>query len=701
MRKKHLPMLFSCESSECSLACIAMIATFHGRAISVGALRERHPVSLLGLTLKDALSVARSIGLEGRVLRCEPADLVHVALPAMLHWDLEHMVVLDAVRGGRHVIHDPSRGVLELTTAELSEHFTGIAIELRPAADFRTARERRRISLRELVGDRRQLWPGLLQVLGLSAAIEALALSQPLLLRSIIDRSLPVGNASYIASAAAVLGVCALALGCASLLRDFAVLRTGTALSFSIMRRLFGHTMRLPLPFFEKRPLGHLMERYRVTEQLERFLTTSLPLALIDGVMALLALGLITWLSPSLGTAVLGVTAGYAGWRVLRWRAMQGAEEALIHAKGEESGFLTETLRTIFTTKANVLEPNRHQIWTTYYGDVVDAQRRFGTLDLQNRAARLALAGIAAALLIAIGGNAVVEGKLTLGALLAVLLLGAHFVTRGMQLVDRAYEFLLLRVRLERLEDIVLATPEPGGEQSAQTQQVQAPLCGAICVEGVAFRYGESDRQVLENVSFSMRPGEFVALVGDNGAGKTTLMKLLLGMYQPSEGRIRYGALSTEERSLPLLREQIGVVSQDDQLILGTVEQNISVFDVDVDMEQVVRCATLAGVHEEILRLPLGYRTRVGGLGSPFSEGQKQKIFLARALYRNPRVLLMDEGTANIAPAAEEQMLSNLQALGMTMLLIAHRSATVRRADRVLTLRNGRIEEPLQRSVAG
>lgn len=206
---------------------------------------------------------------------------------------------------------------------------------------------------------------------------------------------------------------------------------------------------------------------------------------------------------------------------------------------------------------------------------------------------------------------------------------------------------------------------------------------------------------LLDGASLSLEAGERLGLIGRNGAGKTTLMKLLLGMYQPSEGRIRYGALSTEERSLPLLREQIGVVSQDDQLILGTVEQNISVFDVDVDMEQVVRCATLAGVHEEILRLPLGYRTRVGGLGSPFSEGQKQKIFLARALYRNPRVLLMDEGTANIAPAAEEQILSNLQALGMTMLLIAHRSATVRRADRVLTLRNGRIEEPLQRSVAG
>ncbi len=713
--RRKLPMIFQVESSECGLAALAMVAGYHGYATTTAQLRQRFPVSLMGLSLRQLIQIASRIGLAARAVRCDVDDLEAVTLPAMLHWDLQHFVVLKRVSRVGFEIHDPGRGARTLTRKEMSEHFTGIAVQLEPSAAFTQARAPARLTLSGLIGSFSGLRFTLAKLLVLSIVLELLSLAQPIVLRTVVDVGMTAGDRSFIYKLVGILLFAALLHGSSSFLRDYAVLRAGTTLNFHMMRRVFRHALRLPLTFFEKRPVGHLIERYRMTNEVEQFLISSLPLALIDGLTALLSIGLVAYFSPVLAAVSLGTIVAYLALRAAGQGVAHARQAAVVWTKGEENGHLIETLRTIFTTKVNALEPSRYASWVNRYTSLIAAQKAFGVVELGYRGIKLALVGANIAMLILLAGVQVVDGAITIGTLLAVLFYNSHFLVRSTLLVERYFDFRLLSVRLERLEDVVFSEPEPEPAQDAEAVDrpsatpaavidpgrdldepvvsIHAPLQGGIVIQGLSFRYGPLDRMILDDVSVRIRPGESIALIGENGAGKTTLLKLLLGLYRPTAGRILYDGRSIDRFSLPALRSQIGVVTQDDELFAGTVAENIAHFDPEMDMDRVAECAELACVRSDIERAPMGYSTRLGDLGSPFSEGQEQKIFLARALYTRPRILMMDEGTANLDHDSEQRILDHLSRLDAVKLLIAHRPLTISRADRVLVLRHGCIVE--------
>jgi ATP-binding cassette, subfamily B, bacterial CvaB/MchF/RaxB len=696
-------MIFQAESSECGLAALAMIASYHGYRVGTAQLRKVFPVSLLGMSLRHLIQIARHIGLDARAVRCDVDDLRAVKLPAMLHWDLQHFVVLHRVSRSGFAVHDPGRGARVLTRSEVSNHFTGIAIQLEPSGTFRQAQAGERLTLARLVG----AFPGLrslvAKLLLLSAVLELLSLAQPVVMRSVVDVGMAAGDRGFVVQLVGVLLLAALLRGGSTFLRDLAALRAGTTLNFHMMRRVFRHALRLPLSFFEKRPVGHLIERYRMTNEVEEFLVGSLPLAVIDGLMALLSIALVFAFAPLLGLLSLGTVLLYLAARAAGHRHARARQAAAVWAKGEENGHLIETLRTIFTTKVNALEHSRYAGWSSRYSGLIRAQQAHGVVELGYRSVQIGLVGVNVAVFVLLAGLAVVDGAMTVGTLLALLFYNAHFLSRSILLVERAFEFRLLDVRLDRLEDLVFSEPErepalalEGGDErpgpvDARPGPADARLTGDIAIERLFFSYGPLERMILDGVSCRIRPGESVALIGENGAGKTTLLKLLLGLYQANAGDILFDGRSIHDLSLPLLRSQVGVVTQDDELFTGTVAENIARFDPDMDMDRVVECAELACVRADIERAPMGYSTRLGDLGSPFSEGQKQKIFLARALYARPPILVMDEGTANLDGESEQQVLDHLARFDATKLLIAHRPLTISRADRVLLLRGGQL----------
>jgi ATP-binding cassette, subfamily B, bacterial CvaB/MchF/RaxB len=709
--RRRLPMIFQAESAECGLAALAMVAGYHGFAITIAQLRHSFPVSLLGLSLRQLIQIASRIGLSARAVRCDVDDLKAVKLPAMLHWDLQHFVVLKRISRGGFEIHDPGRGARQITRKELSDHFTGIAVQLEPTAGFVRARATDRLTLRALIGSFRGLRPTIAKLLALSVVLELLSLAQPVVLRTIVDIGMASRDRGFVYELVGVLLLAALLHGGSAFLRDYAAVKAGTSLNFHMMRRVFHHALRLPLAFFEKRPIGHLIERYHMTNEVQQFLISSLPLALIDGVMTLLSIALVAYLAPALAGLSLATIVVYLALRAVGQRTARARQAAVVWAKGEENGHLIETLRTIFTTKVNALESSRYAGWVNRYASLIGAQKAFGVVEVGYRSLKLTLIGINLAVFLLLAGLQVVDGAITIGTLLAVVFYNSHFLTRSTLLVERYFEFRLLGVRLERLEDLVFSEPErepqeperapaarevtieAGRDRDDRAAPVHAPLTGEIAIEELAFRYGPLERLILDGVSCRIRPGESIALVGDNGAGKTTLLKLLLGLYPPTAGRILYDGRSIDRFSLPALRSQIGVVTQDDELFAGTVAENIAHFDLDMDMDRVVACAETACVRADIERSPMGYTTRLGDLGSPFSEGQEQKILLARALYTQPRILMMDEGTANLDHDSEHRILDNLARLDAVKLMIAHRSLTVSRADRVLLLQSGRLIE--------
>lgn len=696
-------MIFQVEAAECSLACVAMVASYHGHHTSLADLRRIHPISLQGLSLRTLVQILSLMGMKARPLRCGVDSLQRVALPALLHWDTDHFVVLDRISRGRFTIHDPARGILTLTPAELSNHFTGIAVEVEPSDGFKPAPRPQKLTLLKLLGNPRSLKAALTHIFLLSAIMELLALMQPLLFRSIVDAGPSAQDLHFTAKIVGVLLVAAVLYAATGFLRDYAVLDAGTSLNFYMAQRLFRHTIGLPLGFFEKRPIGHLIERYRITDEIERFLITSLPLGFIDGLMTLLSLGIIVYLSPALGGLCLLTVASFFALKAARYRSARAREEALIWAKGEENGHLIETLRTIFTTKAAALEQNRYTGWFNLHGRLIQAQKAFGIVDVGQRAGKQGIIGIHLALFVLIAVTQTRQDDRSLGTLLAAIVYNSHFISRSTLLVERFFEFRLLDVRLDRLEDLVFSEPEETATLASATAAVERlppaaakrfvepPLSGDISIEQVSFQYGQGEAPILDNLSCRIAPGELIAIVGDNGAGKTTLLKLLLGLYRPTKGRICYDGINLDDLPLAALRSRVGVVTQDDQLLTGSLAENIALFDPELDMERVINAARLACVHQDIERLPMRYNTRVGDLGSPLSEGQKQKLFIARALYREPRILLMDEGTANLDAASEMGILKSLAELPATKVLIAHRAATIGFADRVLLLKNGGI----------
>lgn len=704
-RKKSLPMIFQAEGTECGLACLAMIAWFHGQECSLEALRRMFPVSLKGLSLQTVLRAADRLGLHSRLLRGEVHDLAAVKTPAMLHWDLEHLVVLKAVGGDRLTIHDPARGVLHLDLREVSDHFTGIIVELDPTPTFTASKHGKAVSLRQLVGPLGP-WRGpLTQILLLSVLLELLYLAQPLLLRAVVDVGIRHQHALFLVQAAGILVLAALLQGATHFLRDWAILRTGTDLNVSVGERIFHTTLRLPLSYFEKRPIGHLIERYRITDDIEQFMVGTLPLGLMDGLMAMISLALVTSMSPLCGILALATVSVFfmAQWALSA--QSRSREQALQAAKREENGLLIETLTTIATTKANAIEPRRFQLWLHRMGCLVQEQRRAGKLAITFRSLKTVLVGVNLAVLLLLAGFAVSHGRASFGTLIALVFYNTHFLGKATVLVERFFEFRLLAVRLERLEDLLQTEPEIprlSGTRPATGDPVEPPqasgiatsiLQGAVAANALSFSYSPMEPMVLNGVDLKLEQGEFVALVGANGAGKTTLLKLLLGLYRPCGGQILYDGVDLWSLSTAQVRAQIGLVTQDDQFFNGSIAENIALFDPELDMDQVILAAELACVHQDVQRTPMKYHSRVGQLSSPFSEGQKQKLLLARALYRQPKLIFLDEGTANLDSASEQQVLANLYRMESTKLVIAHRTATLQRADRVLQLADGRLTE--------
>ena len=698
---RKLPMVYQAEAAECSLACLSMVAGYHGNHISITELRRLYPVSMNGLTVRDVLDISKSLGLSSRPLRCEIEQLKAVKLPAMLHWDLQHFVVLEAITPTHYLINDPGRGPRKIDRKTLSCFFTGIVIDFEPNQEFRKREGSDALTITDLVGPIRNWRRTIFIIVGLSAILELLLLTQPLFIRSIVDVGLNLSIDSIIYRLTGILLVVALLYGAIGALRDYVVLRAGTALNLEMMRNLFQHVLSLPLSFFEKRPIGHLIERYRVTGDIERFVVSDLPLALIDGAMTLLSLALVFTISAPLASISLTTLIVYYLVRALTYKHLRGKEEAMVWAKGEESGFLIETLRSIFTTKVNALEKNRYHAWTNLYTRLIDSQRAFGVADLSLRGARSIIVGINVATLLFVASLQVSATVITVGSLFAVLFYNSHFVLRSIGLVERYFEYRLLSVRLERIEDLVFTDPEAdvrnSGARSKSAHPDGAPIArklnGDIELCDVEFQYSPQDPLILSGASLVISRGEFVALVGDNGSGKTTLLKLLLGLYPPTSGQIKYDNYDLSGMSLVNMRKQLGIVTQDDQLYAGSLVENISAFDPEVDLDRVVSCSSLATVQDDIEALPMGFNTRVGDLGSPFSEGQTQKLYLARALYRDPAILMMDEGTANLDQRSETEILRNLAVLPCTKILIAHRSATIKKADRVLLLEDGKITD--------
>ncbi|MNU27057.1 Toxin RTX-I translocation ATP-binding protein [compost metagenome] len=687
MRKKTV---LQAEASECGLACLAMVAAAHGRRESLTELRRRFPFSLGGASLKSLISTADGLGFSSRPVRCELDELERLATPAILHWSLDHFVVLRRISRSHAWIADPARGERKLPLADVSKHFTGVALELTPAGDFERKSDVERVRLADLWSRLSGFKPFLLQIFLLTLLLQAVSLLAPLASQLVIDDV--IGRADRDLLIALVVGFGALAVIQTGIetLRGFIQLHAGQRMSIQLGGNLLKHLLRLPVDFFERRHVGDVLSRFGSLGPAQSFLTGGLVGVLLDAIMVIPVAVVMIVYSPILALLVAVNLIVAFGVRMAAFPAMRRFAEENLHLGARTDSLFLETVRGARTIKIAAREAERHGLWQNAVAEQQNAAYRQGAFGLWGGAGMGLWTGLHGLAMLFVGALQVLDGHMTLGMFFAFQSYSGQFSGRIGGLIGAYFTFRMLGLHLERLSDIVHADAEKGLEGPAQLAK---PLVGSLEVRRLRFRYGQHDPWILDDVSFVIRPGEAVAVVGPSGGGKSTLLKLLIGIYEPTEGEFLIDGHPARALGLRAVRDRIGVVMQDDHLLSGTIADNVAFFDPGIDMARVELVCRRAFIHDDIMRTPMGYHSLVGDMGSVLSGGQKQRLLLARALYKDPAILFMDEGTANLDPDLERQVMATLDDLKITRVMVAHREAAVRGADRIFRIERGSLQE--------
>lgn len=685
--RRRIDPIRQAEATECGLACLGMIGNYWGHDLDLATLRSRYGTSARGMTLRQIMQTADSMGLAPRPLKQALEELDRLALPAILHWDLNHFVVIERFHKGRAYIVDPGRGAAWHDVESLSRHYTGIALELRPTPGFEPERARRRLRLRQLWSGSRGMARSLTQVVLLSLVMQTYALASPYFLQISIDQIIPTSDQDLLVVLAVGFLLFGMFAAGATLLRSFTLLSTGTALSFGITANVARRLLRLPTAWFERRTVGDVLSRFQSVLPIQELLVQKAPAAIIDGVLAASTLALMLLYSPLLALIPIAGAAAYAALQFGTLRMERQAENDRIVASGKEQGVMIESLRGMTTLRLAGRETMRQAAWQNRLSESLGARYAHERVKALQSSGATFIATVELVTLTWAAIASVLSGGFSLGMTLAFLAYRLQFSTATHSLIDASRDLGMIKLHLDRLSDIALTDEDAGFQEEGI---VREDFRGEIEVRNVVHAYGPHDPRVLDGVSLRIAAGEHVAITGASGGGKSTLVRILLGLVDPDEGEVLIDGTPLPRYGRRAYRENIGVVLQDDVLFAGTIADNVAGFDI-VDDGLLRESLAAAAVLEDIDRMPMKHLTMVGDMGSTLSGGQRQRILLARALYRRPRLLVMDEGTAHLDVEHERQVGENISRMGITRIVIAHRRETIDAADRVIRLDGGRI----------
>ncbi len=675
-------------ATECGLACLASVLALHGRHVPLHALRDHLTAGRDGTRAADLLHLGEKNGLSGRGLRVDAVeDLGRLQQGAILHWRFSHFVVLDRALPTGLVVMDPALGRRRVAWEEVSRSFTGVAVELWPTDTFQKRKPGKRGVLRDYA--RVILRSGHLpQLLMMSAAIQVLGTATPLFTALLVDRIVPREDRGLLLTVAIAL------LGIAAFTTLFSFLRS--RLTVEVMSRIDARLtvsfverlMELPFSYLQNRSSGDLMMRMNSHVQIRTALTSTAFSAVLDGlfVLAYLVLMLLTDVVVSGLVVVLGLLRVVV-FLVTRVKRRELVSES-IQRQAEARSYQVRMLSGMEALKSMGAEREVARKWTDLFVRELNVGIEQSRINATVGAVTGALSGVGMMAILVVGALRVLDGHMTLGVMLAMNAFAMGFLGPLSSLVGTVASIYLLGSYVDRIEDVIATEPEaraPAGAAEVDVREVE--------LQNVTFRYSEAGPEVLRDLSLRIAPGEFVAFVGPSGAGKSTVAKLLLGLYEPTRGHVLYSGADLAGLDLREVRRRIGTVTQAGWYAADTVRENIALGNPEMTLAEVIEAARLACIHEDVVKLPLGYDTMLYEGGFLMSGGQMQRLALARALAKRPPLLILDEATSHLDPKLEARIQGRLAGLRCTRVVIAQRLNTIRDADRICVLKDGRIVE--------
>lgn len=686
-KRNKLPLILQSEMTECGLACLAMIFRFYRHCISLQYLRLQLPFGIKGINAQELKQIAIGYGFNVNIVRIELTKLTSLFLPCILHWGMDHFVVLKKITHNYIVVHDPARGLRKINMEAVNAFFTGIALEIKaPITKYR--KNYRSNSLSLLLPLIKKYYFLFLKILFLSFSIQIFYILSIIYVQKTLDAAIHVTN--YYALVILMLGFFGLKLMelASFAMRAMLVSFTNLIIYRDLTVKIKKHLLNLPITFFQNRHAGDILSRFNTVDKIRSHLMEGLIESIVDGAMAVILIGFMLHINKLLTWLVLFATILFFLARFLQQQKIKYIQEEIIYHRSFELSFLIETIRGIKAIKIFNKGIIRLTKWLNHFRQNLNLTARLNCQKTLFEAMERFWLAFELTMIILLGSLLLQKHLMSLGMLYAFLMYRQQFIQLIIRLLEKMQTFYLLTLHVDRLKDILLTKSEK--VLFDKENVLPKKNTNSLLLQNISFAYTK-DNFLLENINLSLKQGEYLVITGPSGCGKTTLLKIMAALLKPSKGELIFNDRRITADYTHVYRQNIACVLQDDILFSGTISENITFFAKEVDYAHLNHCMQIANIRAEIDNLPMGYHTFIKGDDCFLSGGQKQRILLARALYSRPYILFLDEATSHLDIIMESKINETIRSLNIIVVMIAHRKETISMADRVFYLSNNHL----------
>ncbi len=692
-RIRKIEAIEQIDEMDCGAASLGMICRHFGRKVSLTRIRQLCHTSTDGTSLKAMCRAATELGLAARALKVSLRNLSLMPLPAIIHWEGNHWMVLYDVQPAFVKVADPARGLRKIPRKEFEQNWSGYAALFDYTTAFENAPESK-ASISWILPFLAKFKVIFLQVMALAVAITFLELLFPIFTEMVVDKVIVEKNVGLLKIILLGMGAVLFFAQAASLAQEYLLSFAAVRLDTAILDFLSRQMLSLPMSYFTSRRTGDIQRRLEGARQVREFAVQHGIGAVLAMVQLIGALGLMVIYSPSLMLAFLATTPLYLGLMYFSQKVLRPLFAGVEESQGKYSSHQIDAIKGIEAVKAAAAESVFRDMMLNEFLSVSRKMFRSSFIVMTYDSVMQTIGMVSTAVFLWVGANQVMNGNLSIGGFVAFSSLTALAYGGIMRTLGVWDNLQFATVLLNRLNDVFEQEPEQGRDRS-QLTPVHS-LEGRIELRNVSFKYGGPEApNILSNVTLDFAPGKMIAFVGRSGCGKTTLIKLIAGLLEPTEGMILFDNVDLKTLNYRDVRRHIGMVLQENHIFNESIARNIAFGDAEPDLDRVLVAAQAAAAHDFIMRLPMGYETKIGESGLSLSGGQKQRVAIARAIYNNPPVLIFDEATSALDTESERAIQDNLGRLtaGRTTIVIAHRLSTIREADAIVVLEKGAVAE--------